>query len=604
MTHPKILILGGAPWGRGGGNRTTAKSIYDALSARGANTHLDDPVKDIAQEPQKESQASRHNYPSAGRESTWADIRTYVGETYPEIDNLHREIQGEKDPVDKARLEQEDARLLRLIQTHDPAVICSVPPTPIDRIRGALKACGKPETPIVAVISDPGEGGIYDRWIHGADAVVVPSDESYRNCLTVHRVPQRNLHNYGFPLSKKYQELRDTNPKTLRHQLSEFKDNKNNTILPADLGDINIALLAGGSRGLQSMKDSWVVANSPDVRERVFNPFHLVTVTGDNEDLYQDLKNMQESLPEQFKGRNTVLAYCDKMAELTSLAKANLGKGGGLAVMESGAFPESRMLLVPQTLPGAEAWNEKFVTGNGFGVKAKNTIELAEHLIEALNRSENISNRKMFEINGAERTGSLLEEFARGERVPAPWQEKQIRRTASLNGNTEEEAKKIPDILYSVRPPMSLQDKADMYLSEYAKLEEFRGSNDQATIQRTEGRLNNFYGKFTKPERESLIEICLNKPMDKIERTWDKLHSELPTVDPMKSKRENFAKALRIYNNSSDDEKRNVQELKDKKEHARPGALVGVLQQARTHLKPSEIKQRLLSLRATNDQAR
>ena len=96
----------------------------------------------------------------------------------------------------------------------------------------------------------------------------------------------------------------------------------------------------------------------------------VVVVCGHNKQVYKDIIELKSSL----KYPVVVFGFTDKVAELMAISDIMITKAGGISVTE--ALVSCIPMILFNSVPGQETWNENFLIKEGTAVKAKNIHDL------------------------------------------------------------------------------------------------------------------------------------------------------------------------------------------------------------------------------------
>jgi processive 1,2-diacylglycerol beta-glucosyltransferase len=119
--------------------------------------------------------------------------------------------------------------------------------------------------------------------------------------------------------------------------------------------------------------------------EKLFNallqvqrPIHLVTITGRNEKLKEELR--KHPVPDRH--RATVMGFTREIDELMAAADLVVSKPGGLTTSE--VLARGAVMVIVNPIPGQESRNSDYLLENGAAIKVNNTATLAYKIDQLL----------------------------------------------------------------------------------------------------------------------------------------------------------------------------------------------------------------------------
>ena len=104
----------------------------------------------------------------------------------------------------------------------------------------------------------------------------------------------------------------------------------------------------------------------------------VIAVCGHNEQLYRDLNCVRRRLSYPVK----VIGFTDRVPELMAASDLMISKAGGISVTE--ALNSLTPMILFDSIPGQEFWNEELLLRRGASLKASNYKEIAEMTDRAL----------------------------------------------------------------------------------------------------------------------------------------------------------------------------------------------------------------------------
>jgi len=123
-------------------------------------------------------------------------------------------------------------------------------------------------------------------------------------------------------------------------------------------------VLAVGSKRMQRLVDALHVLNHYGI------PVQVVVVTGNDQELFDELNHLTWHVPVKLYG------FVENLAEFMKAADLLMCKAGGLIVTE--ALASGLPMILIEAIPGQETGNAEYVTSNGAGDMAQSTLEILE----------------------------------------------------------------------------------------------------------------------------------------------------------------------------------------------------------------------------------
>jgi len=332
----RILILTADA---GFGHRSAANALQEALHLRYpdlARVEIINPLDD-------------KRAPVVLREAQ-TDYDTWVRKA-PELYKFGYEVSDKTVPVAIAEsaLTVGMFELMRdLLRTHRPDVVVSTYPLYQQAITGVL-ALFKAVIPVITVVTDL--ASVHRLWFNNrVDILLVPT-EVVRDLAIESGVDPARIQIIGIPVHPELVE--DTR---LRRQIR------------AELGwrEDLLTILAVGSKRVEGLVEALNVIN------HFGQPLQLAVVTGNDEELYADMQQVDWHIPHH------TYEFVTNMPQLMRAADLIICKAGGLIVTESLACGLPLMLV--NVIPGQETGNAEYVVNHGAGVLTENPVAVLEAL--------------------------------------------------------------------------------------------------------------------------------------------------------------------------------------------------------------------------------
>ena len=337
----KVIILTAST---GGGHNKVAQTIKEDLLALGHEVEVVDFLK---------SQNKIYELiVSHGYELLASKFPTLYGELYKvsNSDHLNQKAIG-------AIRRSEKAYTKKVIEEFKPDIIVTTHPFAAAAI-GGLKVNGKISQVVIAIVTDFIAHTAY--LSDGIDHYIVGSSFTKKQ-LERGGIISSRIHAFGIPVSREFYK-------------NETQKNREFTVL-----------VMGGSMGLSQMKE--VVEEL--VKE--ISSFKLIIVTGNNRELYDDLKEDYQLQIES--GQISLYGFTKEVDKLMDQSHIIVSKPGGLTVSES--IVKEKPLIVPFYIPGQEYENLVFLSlhGAAIGVDKPDMIPMVitylKENVDAYNRMKN-----------------------------------------------------------------------------------------------------------------------------------------------------------------------------------------------------------------------
>lgn len=235
-----------------------------------------------------------------------------------------------------------------------PDVIVTTHPMYPAPVSAVLTASEK-DIPFIIVITDFVD--VHISWLHRwADMWMAPTQAVYEQAVRV-KLPKERVYITGIPVRPEI-VLETRQPAEIRKELGWDLE--------------RTTLLAVGSKRVKNLFEVLHVLNHSGL------PLQLIVVTGGDEKLYQECKQVEWHLPAHLYG------FVEEMPAFLRASDCILTKAGGLIVTESLAAGLP-MLFVDAT-PGQELGNAEYVIKHEAGEMADQPIKALEVLYHWLQR--------------------------------------------------------------------------------------------------------------------------------------------------------------------------------------------------------------------------
>ncbi|MCG3150285.1 MAG: Processive diacylglycerol beta-glucosyltransferase [Verrucomicrobiae bacterium] len=139
-----------------------------------------------------------------------------------------------------------------------------------------------------------------------------------------------------------------------------------------------VILVMGGSLGLGPMKS---VIRQLD---RLPQPFYIVAITGQNEELKERLERRGGKL----RHPTRILGFVENVQELMEVAELVVTKPGGITTAE--CLVKRLPMIIINPIPGQEAKNTEFLLARGVAVQAMTATHVAQFVDEFLRNPEKL----------------------------------------------------------------------------------------------------------------------------------------------------------------------------------------------------------------------
>jgi len=362
----------------GHGHNTTARAMEEALSEKGADVVVLDMYKYI----------SRVLYSVVDKGYLFSVKHTprQFGRAYTNLEQreMPRKVLG--------ILNQNQflaGRLAEFFVNYEPELIITT------HVFGAqvldvLKKQGHLRMPIMGIVTD---FCFHPFWedVSSVEYIVTPS-ELMRYAAERRGIPPQRLLPLGLPVSAKFRDMvcKQTARETLGLQQGK-----------------TTILLMGGSMGYGDM-----LYNVTQI-DAMGEDYQLVCLTGSNERLYQNLRQLQTRAPLHVQG------FTDKVALYMRASDCIITKPGGLSVSESLATGLPMILVSP--IPGQEDRNAQFLLNSGAAVLVTKHFPLPDAIYTVLGQkgrleAMQIAVNRIAKPNAAVEVADFALRVARGER--------------------------------------------------------------------------------------------------------------------------------------------------------------------------------------------
>lgn len=233
------------------------------------------------------------------------------------------------------------SRFLQYLRKEQPDVVVATHFMSADLV-GYAKKRGWINSRLIVVTTDMHPHRI---WLTPeTDAFVVSNERGFRVCgergINSHRV-----HILGIPVSQSFTAGRDDAELRSKWNVGE--------------SDRVVLIISGGTTVGQFEA---MVRSCLDQSEGLENPPRLFVVCGENQAVAERLKRTASA----FSGRVDILGFINKVDELMAMADLVIAKAGGLLVTE--ALVSHTPLILYHAIPGQEAYNAAYVSGDGAAV--------------------------------------------------------------------------------------------------------------------------------------------------------------------------------------------------------------------------------------------
>jgi len=238
------------------------------------------------------------------------------------------------------------SKLRKLLFDTQPDVVVCTQAFPCGMIAD-FKKNNNINIPLIAVLTDyaPHSYWFYDN----VDHYIVPSmeigEKVYKN-----GVPAEKIKDFGIPIDPKFSKPLNKDELYKKYGLDQSR---------------RTVLIMGGGRGIGPIKKT-ILSLSKNVNLK----FQIITVTGINTKLYEQLLNIKKKMDKNF----LLIGYTENIEELMEIADLIVTKPGGLTISE--AMAKKLPIIIIHPLPGQESMNTAFLVEKGIGIKIKDEIEL------------------------------------------------------------------------------------------------------------------------------------------------------------------------------------------------------------------------------------
>ena len=250
-----------------------------------------------------------------------------------------------------------------MIEEHKPDIIINTYPL-YQAPFVAVKSLHKLNIPMVTIVTDLAT--VHQIWFNDkVDWLVVPTETVRDDAIKVGVDPDK-ICLIGIPVNPRIFQLKESKQE-LRKSLG-WKEELT-------------TILAVGSKRVEHFGENLDILNHSGF------DFQLVVVTGKDQELFEELKEVE------WHHETQLYEFVDQMPEFMRASDLLITKAGGLIVTE--ALASGLPLILIDVIPGQETGNAKFVQDGNAGFWTKNAIEFIQvlgHLF--FNEKENLSQAK------------------------------------------------------------------------------------------------------------------------------------------------------------------------------------------------------------------
>ena len=250
-----------------------------------------------------------------------------------------------------------------MIEEHKPDIIINTYPL-YQAPFVAVKSLHKLNIPMVTIVTDLAT--VHQIWFNDkVDWLVVPTETVRDDAIKVGVDPDK-ICLIGIPVNPRIFQLKESKQE-LRKSLG-WKEELT-------------TILAVGSKRVEHFGENLDILNHSGF------DFQLVVVTGKDQELFEELKEVE------WHHETQLYEFVDQMPEFMRASDLLITKAGGLIVTE--ALASGLPLILIDVIPGQETGNAKFVQDANAGFWTKNAIEFIQvlgHLF--FNEKENLSQAK------------------------------------------------------------------------------------------------------------------------------------------------------------------------------------------------------------------
>ena len=250
-----------------------------------------------------------------------------------------------------------------MIEEHKPDIIINTYPL-YQAPFVAVKSLHKLNIPMVTIVTDLAT--VHQIWFNDkVDWLVVPTETVRDDAIKVGVDPDK-ICLIGIPVNPRIFQLKESKQE-LRKSLG-WKEELT-------------TILAVGSKRVEHFGENLDILNHSGFE------FQLVVVTGKDQELFEELKEVE------WHHETQLYEFVDQMPEFMRASDLLITKAGGLIVTE--ALASGLPLILIDVIPGQETGNAKFVQDANAGFWTKNAIEFIQvlgHLF--FNEKENLSQAK------------------------------------------------------------------------------------------------------------------------------------------------------------------------------------------------------------------
>lgn len=228
----------------------------------------------------------------------------------------------------------------------------------------AVRSMHKFNIPMITIVTDLAT--VHKIWLNdNVDWLVVPTDIVRDDAIKAGVNPDQ-ICVIGIPVNPRI-FLMEESKQVLRKKLNWNEE--------------QTTVLAVGSKRVEHFKEYLNILNHSGF------PFQLVVVTGKDQELYEELKNLD------WHHETYLYEFVEQMPEFMRASDLIIAKAGGLIVTESLASGLPMILI--DVIPGQESGNAEFVQNGKAGFLAENAIKFMEVLSHLFfNGQEGLSHAK------------------------------------------------------------------------------------------------------------------------------------------------------------------------------------------------------------------
>ncbi|MBY6038193.1 glycosyltransferase [Fictibacillus nanhaiensis] len=257
-------------------------------------------------------------------------------------------------------------RLQELITKHQPQFVIST--FPLNSAPFLIKKA-RYKIPTYTVITDY---CAHPFWVNPLiDQYFVASDAVKDGLIQDHNIHQKRITVSGIPIQPKFERDVDMDAVYEKYKISPKKQ--------------VVTVLAGAQGVLKNVKEICLnlLENSDS---------QLVTICGNNKELYEKLLPLTLIYPDTFK----LFGYVKEIHEVFSITHCLITKPGGITITEAAALRVPLILYRP--VPGQEAENAKHFYNKGASVTSYTVAKTCEH-VERILEDTKVARRMKIGLN-------------------------------------------------------------------------------------------------------------------------------------------------------------------------------------------------------------